>query len=79
MRCREPGVAIALAARSTFDRAKSAGCSALVLTLNLQIMGQRNKDIKNGLSVPPKISLRNQRNMMMMVLRPNVSIFASPL
>src|SRR5450755_5157504 len=45
------------------DRAKSAGCSALVLTLDLQIMGQRHKDIKNGLSAPPKITLRNILNM----------------
>ncbi len=45
------------------DRAKSAGCSALVLTLDLQIMGQRHKDIKNGLSAPPKITLRNLLNM----------------
>lgn len=39
------------------DRAKAAQCSALVLTLDLQILGQRHKDIKNGLSVPPKPSL----------------------
>jgi L-lactate dehydrogenase (cytochrome) len=45
------------------DRAKAAGCSALVLTLDLQIMGQRNKDIRNGLSAPPKITLRNMLNM----------------
>jgi L-lactate dehydrogenase (cytochrome) len=45
------------------DRAKSAGCSALVLTLDLQIMGQRHKDIRNGLSAPPKITLRNMLNM----------------
>jgi L-lactate dehydrogenase (cytochrome) len=45
------------------DRAKSAGCSALVLTLDLQIMGQRHKDIKNGLSAPPRITLRNLLNM----------------
>ena len=38
------------------DRAKEAGCSALVLTLDLQIMGQRHKDIQNGLSTPPKLS-----------------------
>ena len=38
------------------DRAKDAGCSALVLTLDLQIMGQRHKDIKNGLSTPPKFT-----------------------
>ncbi len=38
------------------DRAKDAGCSALVLTLDLQIMGQRHKDIRNGLSTPPKFT-----------------------
>lgn len=36
------------------QRAKDAGCSAMVITLDLQILGQRHKDIKNGLSVPPK-------------------------
>ncbi|HET9068829.1 MAG TPA: alpha-hydroxy acid oxidase, partial [Amaricoccus sp.] len=36
------------------DRAKAAGCSALVLTLDLQILGQRHKDLRNGLSAPPK-------------------------
>lgn len=40
-------------------RAKSAGCSALMLTLDLQILGQRHKDIKNGLSTPPKLTLKN--------------------
>jgi L-lactate dehydrogenase (cytochrome) len=45
------------------DRAKAAGCSALVLTLDLQIMGQRHKDIKNRLSAPPRITLRNLLNM----------------
>jgi L-lactate dehydrogenase (cytochrome) len=40
-------------------RAKAAGCSALVLTLDLQILGQRHKDIKNGLSAPPKMTLAN--------------------
>ncbi|HSF92540.1 MAG TPA: alpha-hydroxy acid oxidase [Paracoccaceae bacterium] len=39
------------------DRAKAAGCSALVLTLDLQIMGQRHKDLKNGMSVPPKLTV----------------------
>ena len=39
------------------DRAKRAGCSALVLTLDLQILGQRHKDLKNGLSTPPKLTL----------------------
>jgi L-lactate dehydrogenase (cytochrome) len=40
-------------------RAKAAGCSALVLTLDLQILAQRNKDIKNGLSAPPRMTLAN--------------------
>jgi L-lactate dehydrogenase (cytochrome) len=40
-------------------RAKKAGVSALVLTLDLQILGQRHKDLKNGLSAPPKPTLRN--------------------
>jgi L-lactate dehydrogenase (cytochrome) len=44
---------------SLIDRAKAAGCSALVLTLDLQVMGQRHRDIKNGLSTPPKPTLRN--------------------
>ena len=43
------------------DRAKAAGCSALVLTLDLQILGQRHKDLKNGLSTPPKPTLRKHR------------------
>lgn len=41
------------------DRAKAANCTALVLTLDLQILGQRHKDIKNGLSAPPKVTLFN--------------------
>ena len=41
------------------DRAKDAGCSALVLTVDLQILGQRHKDIKNGLSTPPAPTLTN--------------------
>ncbi len=48
---------------SLIDRAKAAGCSALVLTLDLQVMGQRHKDIKNGLSTPPKPTLRNLANL----------------
>lgn len=39
------------------ERAKRAKCSALVLTLDLQILGQRHKDLKNGLSAPPKLTL----------------------
>ena len=46
------------------DRAKAAGCSALVLTLDLQILGQRHKDLKNGLSAPPKLTIANILNMM---------------
>jgi L-lactate dehydrogenase (cytochrome) len=46
------------------DRAKAAGCSALVLTLDLQILGQRHKDLKNGLSAPPKPTLANIVNLM---------------
>ena len=38
-------------------RAKNAGCSALVLTLDLQILGQRHKDLKNGLTAPPKLTI----------------------
>ena len=46
------------------DRAKAAGCDALVLTLDLQILGQRHKDLKNGLSAPPKLTIANIINMM---------------
>ena len=45
------------------DRAKAAGCSALVLTLDLQILGQRHKDVRNGLSTPPKPTLANMINL----------------
>jgi L-lactate dehydrogenase (cytochrome) len=47
------------------DRAKAAKCSALVLTLDLQILGQRHKDIRNGLSAPPKMTLTNIANIAM--------------
>jgi len=46
------------------QRAKAAGCSALVVTLDLQIIGQRHKDIKNGLSAPPKPTLANMINLL---------------
>ena len=46
------------------DRAKAAKCDALVLTLDLQILGQRHKDLKNGLSAPPKLTVANILNMM---------------
>jgi L-lactate dehydrogenase (cytochrome) len=50
-------------AANLIDRAKRAGCSALVLTLDLQILGQRHKDIKNGLSAPPKPTVKNLINL----------------
>ena len=50
-------------AKRLVDRAKAAGCSALMLTLDLQILGQRHKDLKNGLSTPPKLTLRNIADM----------------
>lgn len=43
--------------KSLIERARAAKCSALVLTLDLQILGQRHKDLKNGMSVPPKLTL----------------------
>jgi L-lactate dehydrogenase (cytochrome) len=46
------------------ERARAANCSALVLTLDLQIIGQRHKDLKNGLSAPPKMTLANILNML---------------
>jgi L-lactate dehydrogenase (cytochrome) len=46
------------------DRAKAARCSALMITLDLQVLGQRHKDIKNGLSTPPKPTLANIINLM---------------
>src|SRR5258706_3366393 len=45
------------------DRAKAARCGALMLTLDLQILGQRHKDIKNGLSAPPKPTFANLANL----------------
>ena len=45
-------------------RAKDANCSALILTADLQVLGQRHKDIKNGLSAPPKPTLANILNLM---------------
>jgi L-lactate dehydrogenase (cytochrome)/glycolate oxidase len=46
------------------ERTKAAKCSALVLTLDLQVIGQRHKDLKNGLTAPPKPTLRNILNLM---------------
>jgi L-lactate dehydrogenase (cytochrome) len=46
------------------DRAKKAGCSALVLTLDLQILGQRHKDLKNGLTAPPRLTPGTVANLL---------------
>src|SRR5580700_633377 len=45
--------------RALIERAIAARCSALVLTVDLQVLGQRHRDIKNGMSVPPEIRIRN--------------------
>jgi len=49
---------------SLIERAKAANCSALVVTLDLQILGQRHKDLKNGLSAPPKPTIGNMINLL---------------
>lgn len=49
---------------SLIDRAQAANCSALVVTMDLQVFGQRHKDKKNGLSMPPRPTLRNVVNML---------------
>jgi L-lactate dehydrogenase (cytochrome) len=46
------------------DRAKAANCSALMLTLDLQVLGQRHKDLKNGMTAPPKPTLANILNLL---------------
>lgn len=46
------------------DRARKANCSAIVITLDLQVQGQRHKDLKNGLSAPPKLTVRSIADMM---------------
>lgn len=57
--------------KNLIGRAKAAGCSALVLTLDLQILGQRHKDIRNGLSAPPKFT---PKHIWQMVTRPGWSL-----
>lgn len=49
--------------RRLIQRAKDANCSALVITLDLQILGQRHKDLKNGLSAPPKLTPKTIANL----------------
>ena len=50
--------------RRLFERARAAKCSALVITVDLQVMGQRHRDLKNGLSAPPKLTPASVANMM---------------
>ncbi len=50
--------------RRLIQRAKDANCSALVITLDLQILGQRHKDLKNGLSAPPKLTVSMLADLM---------------
>ncbi|MDE9449709.1 alpha-hydroxy-acid oxidizing protein [Aliiroseovarius sp. Z3] len=47
-----------------FDRARAAKCPAIVITVDLQVLGQRHKDLKNGLSAPPKLTPASIANMM---------------
>ncbi|MBT0958195.1 alpha-hydroxy-acid oxidizing protein [Alphaproteobacteria bacterium KMM 3653] len=49
--------------RRLIDRAKAAKCSAIVITLDLQLLGQRHKDLKNGLSAPPKLTPKTLANL----------------
>ena len=49
--------------RRLMDRARAAGCSAIVITVDLQMLGQRHKDLKNGLSAPPKLTAKSIANM----------------
>ena len=50
--------------RRLMERAKAANCSALVITVDLQMLGQRHKDLKNGLSAPPKLTVKSITDMM---------------
>jgi L-lactate dehydrogenase (cytochrome) len=50
--------------RRLFERARAANCSAIVITVDLQILGQRHKDLKNGLSAPPKFTVKSIADMM---------------
>jgi L-lactate dehydrogenase (cytochrome) len=50
--------------RRLFERAHEAKCSAIVITVDLQVLGQRHKDLKNGLSAPPKLTAKSIANMM---------------
>ncbi|WP_282181569.1 alpha-hydroxy acid oxidase [Aliiroseovarius marinus] len=50
--------------RRLFDRARAAKCPAIVVTVDLQVLGQRHKDLKNGLSAPPKLTMKSVADMM---------------
>jgi len=50
--------------RRLIERAKAANCSALMITLDLQILAQRHKDLRNGLSAPPKMTISNLVNLL---------------
>ncbi len=50
--------------RRLFERAHAANCEAIVITVDLQLLGQRHKDLKNGLSAPPKLTVKSVANMM---------------
>jgi L-lactate dehydrogenase (cytochrome) len=50
--------------RRLIERAKIAQCSALMITLDLQILAQRHKDLRNGLSAPPKLTMSNMLNLL---------------
>ncbi|WP_298909706.1 alpha-hydroxy acid oxidase [uncultured Aliiroseovarius sp.] len=50
--------------RRLFDRARAARCPAIVVTVDLQVLGQRHKDLKNGLSAPPKLTVKSVADMM---------------
>ena len=49
--------------RRLFERARAAKCSAIVITVDLQLLGQRHKDLRNGLSAPPKFTLKSMANL----------------
>lgn len=49
--------------RRLMERARAAGCETIVITVDLQILGQRHKDVKNGLSAPPKLTAKSVANM----------------
>ena len=51
--------------RELIERAKAAGCSALVLTVDLALQGQRDRDVHNGLTIPPTLSVANMLNFAM--------------